>query len=261
MLIDSHCHLNCVKTDHFENGLDGVIDNAKSYGVYKMVTIGCTLEEISELQHLSAQYEEVFHTVGVHPSEWDGEEPDADQLVSASTDPKCVGIGETGLDYYYNDESYHNPQKVRFARQIHVASAVQKPVIIHSRGAKKDTIDVMKSENASHCGGIMHCFTEDWEMAKQALDMGFFISFSGIVTFKNAKSVQEVAKKVPYDRILVETDSPYLAPVPFRGKTNYPGLTYYVAKFLADLRQIPFDKFKAQITANTEHVFPGLAAT
>jgi TatD DNase family protein len=198
----------------------------------------------------------VFASVGVHPNEREGRDPSADELVALAADPKVVAIGETGLDYY-RSEGDLEWQRERFRRHIAAAKACGKPLIIHMRDATDDTLRVMRDERAGDIGGVMHCFSNDWDAARRALDLGFFISFSGIVTFKNALELREVAAKTPSDRLLVETDSPYLAPVPHRGKPNYPGYTRHVAELIAQVRGVPYE----EIARASTHNFFGLFAT
>lgn len=235
MIIDSHCHLNYLKLDDIS--LEKVIDNAKEAGIEKIVSIAVAWDEIADIERITENFDNVYHSVGVHPSELDSYQPSVDDIIARSQHKKCVAIGETGLDYYYNGEETKKAQKIKFVNHMQAANDVKKPVIIHTRSAKQDTLDILKSENVEGCGGILHCFTEDYDMAKKALDMGMYISFSGILTFKNAKDIQETAKKLPLDRILIETDAPYLTPVPLRGKPNYPEYVKYVAQFLADLKR------------------------
>ncbi|MBK2124474.1 TatD family hydrolase [Fangia hongkongensis] len=254
MLIDSHCHLNHLKLE--DKTLSDVIAEAYEKGVKEIISISTTLEEVKDIAEIAKAHTGVFYSVGVHPSEFDGVQPqEAKEIISFARDNRCVAIGETGLDYYYNDQSTIPLQKGKFLAHLEAANRLQKPVIVHTRGAKKDTLELLKEGNIEGCGGVLHCFTEDWDMAKSALDMGMYISFSGIVTFKNAQSVQEVAKKIPQDRILVETDAPYLTPVPYRGKPNYPAYVYYVAEYLAELRKENFDAFASKTTENVHRLF------
>ncbi|WP_119342699.1 TatD family hydrolase [Facilibium subflavum] len=254
MIIDSHCHLNSLRLDGIS--LDDVLKEAKDHEVDQIISIGTTLEEIEAIQQIALAYDDVFFSAGVHPSEIEGIQPTkAEDIIAYAQAPKCVGIGETGLDYYYNDALTHAAQKEKFLAHMDAACCLNKPVIVHTRGAKQDTLAILKQGSIDRCGGVLHCFTEDWDMAKKALDMGMYISFSGIVTFKNAQTVQEVAKKVPLDRILIETDAPYLTPVPYRGKPNYPAYVYYVAEFMASLRKENFAQFCAQTKANTQTLF------
>ncbi|AIT10024.1 DNAse [Candidatus Francisella endociliophora] len=253
MIIDSHCHLNYLKLE--DTTLEQIIKNAKNVGVDKIVSIAVVWDEIAGIQKTAEEFEDVFFSVGVHPSELDTHQPSVDEIIERSNHSKCVAIGETGLDYYYNGDETKKAQKIKFVNHMQAANEVNKPVIIHTRAAKQDTLDILKSENVEGCGGILHCFTEDYDMAKQALDMGMCISFSGILTFKNAKDIQETAKKLPLDRILIETDAPYLTPVPFRGKPNYPEYVKYVAQFLANLKGISYDEVAKQTYQNTCDVF------
>ncbi len=250
MLIDSHCHL-----DYFEQeDVDGVIATASEQGVKHIVSVSTNLQNLPLLFEIAAKYQHIYLTVGVHPSEQITEEPTVEQLVTLSQDEKVIGIGETGLDYHYD---YVAPaiQRQRLVTHIQAAKELQKPLVIHTREASKDTLDILQAENADQVGGIMHCFTETWDVAKQALDMNFYISFAGIITFKNAASVREVAKQVPIDKILIETDSPYLAPVPYRGKTNQPAYVHYIATALAELRNMSYEALNRQICANFSELF------
>lgn len=253
MIIDSHCHLNYLKLENIS--LDKVITNAKNADIDKIISIAVTWNEIDDIQKIAEAYDDVYFSVGVHPSELETHQPSTEEIITRSDHPKCVAIGETGLDFYYNDQKTKPKQVSKFVNHIHAAIEVAKPIIVHTRAAKQDTLDILKSENVEKCGGLLHCFTEDYDMAKQAIDMGMYISFSGILTFKNAKDIQETAKKLPLDKILIETDAPYLTPVPYRGKPNYPEYVKYVAKFLAELRGENFDTVAKQTYDNTCDVF------
>ncbi len=253
MIIDSHCHLNYLKLEDIS--LEQVVNNAKTAGVEKIVSIAVAWEEIVDIEKITENFDNVYHSVGVHPSELDTYQPSVDDIIARSRHKKCIAIGETGLDYYYNGSDTREAQINKFVNHMQAANDVKKPVIIHTRSAKQDTLDILKSENIEGCGGILHCFTEDYDMAKKALDMGMYISFSGILTFKNAKDIQETAKKLPLDRILIETDAPYLTPVPLRGKPNYPEYVKYVAQFLADLKGVSYDDVAKHTYQNTCEVF------
>ena len=253
MIIDSHCHLNYLKLEDVT--LEQVITNAKKVGVDKIASIAVAWHEIDAIQEIAKKFEDVYFSVGVHPSELDSHQPSVEELITRSNHPKCVAIGETGLDYYYNGKETKKAQIEKFVNHMQAANKVKKPVIIHTRAAKEDTLDILKSENVENCGGILHCFTEDYDMAKKAIDMGMYISFSGIMTFKNAQDIQETAKKLPLDRILIETDAPYLTPVPFRGRPNYPEYVKYVAQLLAVLRGVSYDDIAKQTYKNTCKVF------
>lgn len=256
MLVDSHCHLNMLDLTDFSGSLDNVISEAKLSNVLKMLCVCVELKDFEILQKISQKYENVYISVGVHPNDLVQNMPTIDNLLELAKDKKCIALGETGLDYY-RDDSEENKinQQLGFRRHIIAAKELKKALIIHTRNAALDTIKIMQEEKAETVGGVMHCFSENWDIAKQALDLGFYISFSGIVTFKNANILHEVAKKVPADRILIETDAPYLAPVPFRGKQNHPALVKYVAETIANLREMKFEDIANITTANFHKCF------
>ena len=214
------------------------------------------MDDFPEVKALADQYEHIFASVGVHPCYQDARDPDVDELVAIAQSPNIIAIGETGLDYFRVEDQDMSWQHQRFIRHIEAAKQVNKPLIIHTRSAADDTMRMLKEQGADACLGVMHCFAEDWQVAKKALDLGFYISFSGIVTFKSATNVQEVARKCPLDRILVETDAPYLAPVPLRGKTNEPAYVRHTAQFVADLRGVPLTTLAEQTTDNFFTLFP-----
>lgn len=254
MLVDSHCHLDRIDLTDFNNDLNEAISYAKTLEVEYFLNVCVDLETFPQVLAIAKKYNRVSASVGLHPTELVAKEPSVDELIMLAQDDKVVAIGETGLDYYrLEDEG--DWQRERFRRHIQAAKATQKPLIIHTRQAREDTIKIMHEENAETVGGVMHCFTEDWDMAKKAIDLGFYISFSGIVTFKNALELKEVAKHVPLDRMLVETDAPYLAPVPYRGKPNQPAYVRYVAEYLAELKDIPFATIAKQTTENFFRLF------
>jgi TatD DNase family protein len=238
----------------FNGDLQGVIDQAKEAGVDTMLCIATDREHLPEVLGAADRFARVFATVGVHPSDSQADLLSSEQIVAMADHPKVVGIGETGLDYYY-DNSDRGIQQQSFAAHIQAARELNLPLIIHTRSAQDDTISIMREEGADQCGAVMHCFTESWQMAKQALDMGFYISISGIVTFKNAHQVRDVAAKVPMDRLLVETDAPFLTPVPLRGKPNYPAYTRHVAEFIASMRGLSIEEFSEQTTQNFHRLF------
>ena len=219
-------------------------------GVTHALTISTTLETFPAVRAVAHSRPNLWCSAGVHPDERrNGREVGADELLRMADDPKVVAIGETGLDYY-RVEGDTEWQRERFRTHIRAARDCGKPLVIHTREAAEDTLRIMREEKAGEAGGVMHCFTETWEVARAALDLGFLISFSGIVTFKNAQGVKEVARRVPLDQLLVETDSPYLAPVPHRGKVNQPGYVRFVAEEIARLRQTDFETVAAQTTRN-----------
>ncbi len=249
MLVDSHCHLPLM-----EAGLQQIFDTAKELNVSHMLCVSVGLETFPQILAIAQKYPHVFASVGVHPNTETVHEPDVDELVKLASDPAVVAIGETGLDYYRSSGDL-GWQRDRFRNHIRAAKQIKKPLIIHSREAGPDLISILRDEGADSVGGVMHCFVDDWQTAQQAMDLNFYISFSGIVTFKNAQQVQDVARKVPLDRMLVETDSPYLAPIPYRGKPNQPGYVHYVAKFLAELRGEDFETLSRQTTDNFFNLF------
>jgi TatD DNase family protein len=256
MLIDSHCHLNMLDLTDFDQDLQKVIAQARANDVSRMLTVCVTLEDLPKIEAIAEQFPEVYTSVGVHPNEQTSDEPDTNDLVRLAAYPACIAIGETGLDYFRIEyEAEQAFQQQRFRNHIRAALISQKPLIIHTRQASVDTIRIMQEENAQDIGGVMHCFTEDWTVAQKALDLNFYISFSGILTFKSAVDLQETAKKVPVDRMLIETDSPYLAPVPFRGKQNHPALVKQVAMALAALRGMTYAEIATVTTANFDRCF------
>ncbi len=249
-LVDSHCHLPMIK---HEEGLDKILSNAKEAGVGHMLCVSVDLDSYPEIKQIADQYEHIYASVGVHPNTEVKTEATVENLVELSqNEAKVIAIGETGLDYFRSEDEDHSAQQQRFITHIKAANQVNKPLIIHTREAGDDTIAIMREYKADQCTGVMHCFVDDYDIAKKALDLNFYISFSGIVTFKNAAQVQDVAKRIPLDRLLVETDSPYLAPVPHRGKTNEPAYVKHVAEFVAELRGISVEEV---ITASTENFF------
>lgn len=254
MLIDSHCHLDRIDLKPYENDFAVFMAEANKNQIEHLLTIAIDFESYPDMLALVADYPQISVTVGVHPNVEDGKEPTVGELVDWGGSKKVIGIGETGLDYYRNNGDLDWQQK-RFRNHIEAAKILNKPLIIHTRDAKLDTLRILREENAQEIGGIIHCFTEDWEFAKAALDLGFFISFSGIVTFNNAKTIKEVAQKVPFDRFLIETDSPYLAPVPHRGKPNYPIYVRHVAECIAELRGTSLHAIADQSAKNFHSLF------
>lgn len=253
MLVDSHCHLNL---DGLSEQTSNVIHRARKVGVEYFLSVCCDLEEIPDLQKIASLDEKVFISVGVHPNvEFHEErEPSIEDLVKFSSYKHVIALGETGLDYF-RTSSGQDWQKERFRNHIRASVESKKPLIIHSRAAPQDTINIMKETEAHNAGGVMHCFSENWETAKAALDMGFYISFSGNVTFKRSDDLRDIAKQIPNDRILIETDSPYLAPVPYRGTLNEPSLIINTAQMLADLRSVSLEEFAELTTSNFFRLF------
>ena len=251
LLVDSHCHLNF---EPLNAGLEDVLLRARENGVGHMLCVSVTLETFPEIRSLAHGHARVFASVGVHPNETEGREPTVDDLVSLAKDERVVAIGETGLDYYrsHGDMAW---QQERFRRHIRASKQSGKPLIVHTRDAAADTLRIMREEGAADIGGVMHCFTESWEVARAALDLNFFISFSGIVTFRNAEALREVVKQVPDDRLLIETDAPYLGPVPYRGKTNEPSFVRHVAECVANVRQSDMGSIARVTTRNFFSLF------
>ncbi len=238
MFVDSHCHLDCLDLTPYENSFEQFVDDASSNGLEHMMCICIDLEAYPAMRELAGKFGNISVTVGVHPNVREGRDPGAEEIIRFAQDSKVAAIGETGLDYF-RSEGDLEWQRNRFRNHIRAARKIGKPLVVHSRDAKEDTLRVLREEDAGLVGGVIHCFTEDWDMAVRAMDLNFHISFSGIVTFKNAYSVKEVARKIPEDRYLIETDSPYLAPVPYRGKQNYPMYVRHVAAEIAELRGEP----------------------
>jgi len=253
VFVDTHCHLTLLDLTPYSGDLDLALAQAREAGVSRFMSISVDLDDHIELAKIAARHADVGYTVGVHPCE------DAATMARATTDylielaqpEKVWALGETGLDYFHSTD-FIQEQKECFARHIHASQVVKKPVVVHTRSAKHDTVDIIRAEKSTH--GILHCFTEDWETAKAVLDCGYYVSFSGIVSFKNAQDLRDVAKQVPLDRVLIETDSPYLAPVPYRGKSNEPKYVPFVAKALCDV----YDKSLEEMAAITMQNFENL---
>ena len=248
MLIDSHCHLDRIDLKPYEDDFSCFMTAAKANQLEHLLCIAIDLESYPAMLDLVLNFPEISLTVGVHPNVKECKDPSVDELVALGKLNKVIGIGETGLDYF-RSEGDLSWQHQRFRNHIRAAKILKKPLIIHTREAKADTLKILKDEGAEEIGGIIHCFTEDWEFAQNALDLNFYISFSGIITFNNATTIRDVVKKIPSDKFLIETDSPYLAPVPFRGRPNYPIYVRYVAEQVAELRGITVNKV-ADITTN-----------
>lgn len=255
MLVDSHCHLD--RLDKNKEQLLPVMENAKNAGVTHFLCVCVSVNDFPSMIDMIDGLENVAATCGVHPLHQD-EACTKEELLSHAKDPRVVAVGETGLDYYYSPES-KDIQITSFIDHIHVANELEKPLVIHTRDAREDTINLLKEHNGERCGGVLHCFTETWDMAKAAMDLGYYISISGIVTFRNASELRDVVKKLPLDKLLVETDSPWLAPVPHRGKQNEPAFVKDVAQFIADLKEIPLQQLAEQTTENYFNLFKGIA--
>ena len=256
MFIDSHCHLDFPE---FQARLPEVLANMKAAKVSHALCVSVDLSDFPNVLKLAQDHPHLYASVGVHPDYEDTPEPSVEFLVeTAKQQAKIIAIGETGLDYYrMGERSYESMewQRERFRTHIRAALSAKKPLIIHTRSASEDTINILKEEGADGIGGVMHCFTESLEVARKAMDMGFYISFSGIVTFKSAKDLQETCKQVPLERMLIETDSPYLAPIPYRGKTNEPAWVSKVGEFIANLKGVPIEKLASSTSDNFYQCF------
>ncbi|HEY2862759.1 MAG TPA: TatD family hydrolase [Casimicrobiaceae bacterium] len=246
MFVDSHCHINFPE---LAAELPAVLEQMRQHRVTHAMCIGVNLPDLPQVLALADEHANIYASVGVHPDYEDTPEPTVDQLIELAARPKVVAIGETGLDYYRATGDLEW-QRQRFRVHIRAARTCGKPLVIHTRAAAADTLAIMRAERADETGGVMHCFTENWEVAQGALELGFHISFSGIVTFKNAAVLKDVARRVPLDRMLIETDAPYLAPVPHRGKLNQPAYVRHVAEEIARLRDVPVDVIGGATSAN-----------
>lgn len=255
MLVDSHCHLDRLDLTEHQGSLDAALEAARARGVGHFLCIGVSADNAAAVKSLAERYNDVDCSVGIHPLDLSpGETPAMDWLLRELDHPKVVAIGETGLDYHYEPEAAEL-QQASFRLHLQAAAQTGKPVIVHTRGARADTLALLREASLPQAG-VLHCFTEDWDMAKAALDLGFYISLSGIVTFRNADALRDVARQVPADRLLVETDSPYLAPIPHRGKPNLPQYVREVAEFLAMVRGESFEQLAEHTTANFKRLFP-----
>ena len=250
MLVDSHCHLDFPE---LAGNLDAIFALMRENEVGRALCVSVTLEDFPRVRQLAETYPHLHGSVGVHP-DYENVAVTVEELITLADHPRIVAIGETGLDYYRlkGDLEW---QRERFRTHIRAARECGKPLIIHTREAAEDTLRIMREEGAGKAGGVMHCFTESMDVAKAAMDLGFYISFSGIVTFKNAKTIKAVATQVPLDRLLVETDSPYLAPTPYRGKTNQPGYVKHVAEEIGRLKELDFDRICKESTDNYYKLF------
>ncbi len=255
-LIDSHCHLHLIDYAQLNSDMASVVKAAQAKGISHMLCVATDFSEHAQLCAISEQFDSVSISTGLHPNESMTVKPDQEMLTALASHPNVIAIGETGLDYYRDPSPQHRiTQQAWFTAHIAVANKLKKPLIVHTRMAKADTIAMLKAENAADAGGVLHCFTEDWEMASQALDLGFYISFSGIITFKNAEALREIVKKMPVDRLLIETDAPFLAPVPFRGKINQPSYVTEVAKAVAFLKNMSIESIAHNTTENFQSLF------
>jgi TatD DNase family protein len=255
LLVDSHCHLDLLDLPQLGGSLDSVLDSARANAVGRMLCVCITLEDFPRVLAVANAHEHVYASVGVHPNERDGREPSVAELVRlAAGADKVIAIGETGLDYFRGSGDMEW-QRERFRRHIAAARETGLPLIVHMRDAAADTLDILREAGSAGVAGVMHCFTGDIETALAAIDLGFHISFSGIVTFSSAADLREVAARIPDEYLLIETDSPYLAPVPHRGKPNHPANVRYVAECIAGLRKVPLEHIAGVTTANFSRLF------
>lgn len=253
--VDSHCHLDRIDLEKEGLSFEELIGKATMNEVEHFLCVAISLDQFPEMVKRAEDFKQVSFSCGVHPCHvGEDKQFSLGDLARLASNERVVAIGETGLDYYYSKDSIKEQQN-SFSRHIEIGNELNKPIIVHTRDAREDTIAIMKEANADKCRGVLHCFTESWEMAKQAMDLNFFISISGIVTFKNAKELQEVVRKMPLDRLLIETDSPYLAPVPYRGKQNQPAYVKHVAEFIAELKGISVEQVAEQTTNNFKELF------
>ncbi|MFC3882055.1 TatD family hydrolase [Bacillus songklensis] len=252
MLFDTHVHLNA---DQYKEDLEEVIQRAQEAGVEYMVVVGFDRETIQKAMEITEAYDFIYASVGWHPVDAiDMTDDDLKRIEELAAHPKVVALGEMGLDYYW-DKSPKSIQKEVFRKQIRLAKKVKLPIIIHNRDATEDVVQILREEQVQEVGGIMHCFTGSLEIAKQCMDMNMYISFGGPVTFKNAKKPKEVAAEIPMERLLIETDCPYLTPHPYRGKRNEPGYVSYVAKQIAELKQVSYEELAQKTTENAKKLF------
>ena len=252
-IIDSHCHIDRVDLDAFGGSIESMLDHARNLSVDKFLCVCIDLEHFDDVHTLSKSYPNIYCSVGVHPTETNCKDPSIQELLEYAKSNRVIAIDETGLDYFHVRKDEADWQRDRFRRHIAASNQSGKPMIIHMRDSKEDTIEILSREKAEK--GVMHCFAEDLETAEAAIDLGFYISFSGILTFKSAQDLREVAKQIPTERILIETDSPYLTPVPYRGKPNSPAYTYYVAEKLAEIRNTTIGEIAKVTTQNFNQLF------
>ncbi|MBR2515132.1 MAG: TatD family hydrolase [Halomonas sp.] len=255
MFVDSHCHLDRLSEHTHGGDISATLAAARSANVSQFLAISVTLEELPGLAAIAREHQDVAISAGLHPLHTTPNEPSVDDIVEAAEQYGAVAIGETGLDYHYQDSVPIDIQHERFKRHLLAARELKLPVIVHTRDAKQETLSLLREYSNSKVGGVLHCFTEDIEMAREAVRLGFYISLSGIITFRNAASLRELARQLPLDRLLIETDSPYLAPVPYRGKPNEPAWVVEVAACIAEARGISVDEVAMQTTANFYHLF------
>lgn len=255
MLIDSHCHLDRLRLDKYEGRLEDAVEAAEQRGVQGMLCVGISLENREAVTAIAERYPRVVASVGVHPLDIESGLAKADELQAWARHPKVVALGETGLDYYYSEDSKQSQQE-SFRIHLEAAAQARLPVIVHTRSAKEDTLRLIAEHGNQESAGVLHCFTEDWDMARRAVDLNYLISISGIVTFRNAEALRDVVRKLPLERLMVETDSPYLAPVPYRGKPNEPAYVREVAEYVAELKNVSYEELIHATSENFFRLFP-----
>ncbi|AWK15375.1 metal-dependent hydrolase [Candidatus Fukatsuia symbiotica] len=253
LLIDSHCHLDCLDYQNLHNSVDDVLAKAAARDVGFILAVATTLSGFKTMTAFIGERENVAFSCGVHPLNLK-ENYEYQQLLTLAAASNVLALGETGLDYHYQKDNVRQ-QRESFCWHIAVARQLKKPVIVHTRDAREDTLAILQNERAQDCGGVLHCFTEDQAMAEKLLDLGFYLSFSGIVTFRNAQSLRDIVSYIPLDRLLIETDSPYLAPVPYRGKENQPAYVREVAEYIAELKGVTVEKLAEVTTDNFIKLF------
>lgn len=253
-IIDSHCHLDKLNYATTHQDLTAVVAAARERDVHFLLSVATSLSEFPALTSLTSDFEQIRLSCGVHPLSVDEEKWSAEQLLNYARSDRVIALGETGLDYYYQQDNKQS-QQAAFCEHIRVGRTLTKPVIVHTRAATNDTLAILGSEKVEECGGVLHCFTEDKVTAGRLLDLGMHISFSGIITFRNGEQIRDAARYVPLDRLLVETDSPYLAPVPFRGKPNQPAYTRDVLEHLANVKRVTTEELAYQTTQNFANLF------
>ena len=254
MFFDSHCHLDRIDPADFDADFEQLLSVIGEAGVTRMLCIGVDLDSFETMYQRIRDLEQVYCTVGVHPDYLDVREPGVDELCALAARDKVVAIGETGLDYFHQSGDL-DWQRRRFVTHIEAARECAMPLVIHTRNAREDTLDLIRRHRADEVGGVLHCFTEDWDMASAAIDLNFYISISGIVTFQQAHAVREMARRIPLERLLIETDSPWLSPAPYRGKTNFPGRVGLVAEKLAEIRDESVEQIASATYANANRLF------
>ena len=254
MFFDSHCHLDRIDLSDYDDDFDRLLATIKSDGVTRMVCIGVTLESFDDMYRRIENCDQVYCTAGVHPDYEDTAEPSVEQLCELAGRERVVAIGETGLDYFHQPES-PEWQRRRFVTHIEAARECDLPLVVHTRDARGDTLELLRRHDAKKVGGVLHCFTEDWEMARAAIELDFYISISGIVTFHQAQNVRDMAQQIPIERLLIETDAPWLSPAPFRGKPNHPGRVRLVAEKLAEIRGESIDTIASATFDNANRLF------